>query len=139
MSALRRNSRRFVTLSVLAKLALSLAISPCASRNLCRARHLGQHPEDVPLDPTDVSLDLLQRAGWRVAVEVAVEVDLVAHDPDLAVFRVPPARVDPGVLHVRFHLALEEGLDALRERDVLSVAELGVGLRAAVRVATDRG
>src|SRR6266508_5955376 len=110
---------------------------PRVSRS--RARHLGQHPEDVPLDPTDVSLDLLQRAGWRVAVEVAVEVDLVAHDPDLAGLGVPPARVDPGVRDVRLHLALEESLDALRERDVLRVAEVGVGLRTAARVATDRG
>ena len=52
--------------------------------------HLGQHPHDVRLDGADVGLDLLQRAGRGVAVEVAVEVDLVADDADLAVLLVAP-------------------------------------------------
>ena len=40
------------------------------------------------LDAADVGLDLLQRARRLVAVEVAVEVDLVADEADLAVLRV---------------------------------------------------
>src|SRR5690606_3224675 len=85
------------------------------------------------------------------AVEVAVEVDLVADDADPAVLRVALAGVDPGVRYVGPHLALEEGADAGRdpvrvggivtvgERYPLGVAQFGIGLGLAVLVATDRG
>src|SRR5713226_7089630 len=76
-----------------------------------------EHPNDVRLDTADVCLDLLQRARRLVAVEVAVEVDLVANKSDLALLRIALCRVDPGVGHVRPHLAVEEILDRLGERD----------------------
>src|SRR3972149_4366872 len=83
------------------------------------ARYLGQHPQDVLLDPPDLSLDLLQRARRRVAVEVAVEVDLVTDEADLAVFGVALGCVEPGVGDVRPDLAIEECLDALGQRHAL--------------------
>src|SRR5579864_7586646 len=86
-----------------------------------RSRHLGQHPPDVLLDPPDLALDLLQRARRRVAVEVAIEVDLVADKADLPVFGVALGCVDPGVGNVGPDFTFEEGFDALREWHALRI------------------
>ena len=51
--------------------------------------------------------------GRAVLVEVPVEVDLVAHEPDFSILRVPACRIYPGVTNVGLHLALEERLDIL--------------------------
>src|ERR1700674_5360476 len=66
-----------------------------SSGNPC-ACHLGQHLQDVLLDRADMRLDLLQRAGRRVAVEVAVEMDLVADDATFPVLGIALLCVDPG-------------------------------------------
>src|SRR4029453_2403552 len=86
------------------------------------SRHFGGHPDDVRLDGADVGLDLLQRAGWGVAVEVAVEVDLVSDDADLAIPLVAPGRVDPGVGDVRLYLPLPESFHPPRGGGGLGVA-----------------
>ena len=62
-----------------------------------------------------------------VAVEVAVEVDLVADDADLAVLLVADGSVDPSIRDVRLHLPLEERLHVLAERHVLGIAQSGSG------------
>src|SRR5690606_27100103 len=69
-----------------------------------RPRHLCQHSHDVALNGPDLSFDLLEGARRLVAVEVAIEVDLVADDADAAVLRVALPGVDPGVGHVGQHL-----------------------------------
>ena len=114
-------------------------------------RHVLQHLQDVFLDGLDVGFDLLERPGWNVAVEVAVEVDLVADVTDQAVLAVAPGGVDPGIGHMGLDLALEEGADTGRhplavsrilpfgKRDALGVAKLRVRLGHAVLVAADLG
>src|SRR5690606_8437862 len=114
-------------------------------------RHLRQRRHEVGLDGADVGLDLLERAGRLIAVEVAVEVDLVADEADASVLRVPLRGVDPGVWHVRPNLAVEEssnarrnalrvgGIVAIGERYALGIPQLGIGLGVAVLVATDCG
>src|SRR5690606_8135850 len=94
-------------------------------------------------------LDLLERSRRLVAIEVAVEVDLVADDAHMAVTLVPLAGVDPRVGDVGPDLAVEELADARRnavlvdgvvtdrKRDTLRVSQLGVGLRVAVGITAD--
>src|SRR3990172_9681031 len=101
--------------------------------------HLRKHTYNVLLNLANASLDLLQWAGRSVAVEVAIEVDLIADDADLAILLVALPGVDPSIGNVRPHLPLEECLDALRQWHALGVTELRVGLRVAVSVATDGG
>src|SRR2546428_1537039 len=103
-----------------------------------RARDLSKHGEDVLFDCLDIGLDLFKRTRWRVLVKVTIEVDLVAHEPNAPVLWISPARVDPCVRDVRLHLTFKEGLDPLPEWNVLSVAELGIGLEVTARIATDR-
>src|SRR5216683_3841945 len=91
----------------------------------------------VLLDAADVGLDLLERPRRGVAIEVAVEVDFVAHETDLPISRIALAGVDPGVRDVGLHLAIEEGLDTLREWHALCVSKLGIWLRVAVLVPAD--
>src|SRR5437764_7049765 len=102
-------------------------------------RHFRQHANDVALDAADVGFDLFQRPRRLIAVEIAVEVDLVADETDLAIFRVTLAGVDPRVRDVGLHLALEERLDPFGEGHALGIAQLGVRLRIAVMVATYGG
>jgi hypothetical protein len=45
-----------------------------------RPGDLRQHPHDVALDGADIGFDILEGTGRDVAVEIAVEVDLVADD-----------------------------------------------------------
>ena len=70
---------------------------------------------------------------------MAVGVNLVANNAHLPVLEVALGHVDPGVGYVGSHLALEEVLDALRQRHALGVAQLGVRLRFTVAAAADRG
>ena len=93
--------------------------------------------KEVGFDGADVGLDLLQGARWGIAVEVAVEVDLVADEADLTVLRIPLRRVDPGVRDVRPDLAMEEFLDALGERHAFSIAKFGIGIGVAFFVTAD--
>jgi len=103
------------------------------------AGHLGQHPHDVLLDLQDVGLDLFQWTRRGVALEVTIEVDLVADEAHLAILLVAPGLVDPGVRHMGLHLAIEERFDALVERNALGVAKLRIGLGVAILVAADGG
>ena len=77
--------------------------------------------------------------GGRYLVEIAVEVDLVAHQPDLPVLQITAVAIDPGVGDVRLHLALEKPLNILQEGHVLRVAQLRVGLRASLPISADLG
>src|SRR5688572_24090616 len=61
------------------------------------SRHLGQHLQNVLLDVSNIGLDLLERARRGVAVEVAVEVDLVADETDFTILLVVLGCIDPGV------------------------------------------
>ena len=97
---------------------------PCVRASSC---HFPEHGHDILLDRLDVGLGFRQRPRRPVLVEVAVEVDLVADDADLPVLRVTAVGVDPSVGNVGFHLALEEGLDALRQGHAF-----GVPLRSAI-------
>src|SRR5271166_4494233 len=85
--------------------------SPACSRT----GYFREHPHDVPLSVANLGLDLFERTRRLIAVKIAVEVDLVADQPDFAVLRIALFGVDPGIRHVRLHLAREESLDALRE------------------------
>ena len=60
-------------------------------------------------------------------------------EADLPIFGVPPGGVGPGIRDVGLHLAIEERLDALGERDALRVAQIRVGFGIAVLVAADDG
>ena len=146
MSALARKCRRLLLTRDPAKSARTEDVGTYAQvPTVCHLlrqpspRHLGEHPQDVLLDAPDVGLNLLQRARRSVAIEIAVEIDLVADDPDLAIFFIALRSINPRVRDVRPDLAIEEGLDALGERHALGVPKLGVGLRIAVLVAADRG
>ena len=64
---------------------MSALRSKCRHLLSARPRHFRQHAHDLLLGETDVGLDLLQWSGRLVAVEIAIEVDLIADDADLAV------------------------------------------------------
>ena len=49
------------------------------------ACHLPQHPDDIPFNGPDIRLELLQGAGWRIFIEIAVKVDFIAYFADLLV------------------------------------------------------
>ena len=70
----------------------------------------------------DVGADLVERAQGLWLVEVACEADLVADLGDVG--------LDPGIVGVGQHFAVNEGLDPARleERNLLGVAQVGVGL-----------
>ena len=68
-----------------------------SDRGLLAARCLGQHPDDIRLDGADICLDVREGARRCVAVEVPVEVDLVADDSDFLVLLVTLGGVDPGI------------------------------------------
>jgi hypothetical protein len=84
-----------------------------------------------------MSASISQRSRWRIPVEITVGVDLVADDPDLTVFRVPPGGVDPGVGDVGRDLTIEERFDGLGQRNALGIAQIRVSLRVAVLVPAD--
>ena len=86
-------------------------------------RHLPQQVQDLLLDLRQLGVDLVQRARWLVLEEHAVEVDLVADLADAAVLLVQRLAVDPGVGHVRAHLAQHVADDVLLQRDVLGVLQ----------------
>ena len=90
------------------------------------SRHVPQHGHDLLFHLLDVGLDLFQPTGRAVLIEVPVEVDLVTHEPDLPVLRIPACGVDPGVGNVGPYLALEERLDVLQKGHVLRVAEFRI-------------
>jgi hypothetical protein len=48
--------------------------------------HLRQHSDDVGFNAADVGLDLFQPARRSIAIRIAVEIDFVTDDPNLAVF-----------------------------------------------------
>lgn len=50
-------------------------------------RNLVQHLRNLFLDRADVGLDLFQGPRRRVAVEVPIEVDLIANEADSVVLR----------------------------------------------------
>jgi hypothetical protein len=76
-------------------------------------RHLAQQSHDLPLHLLQLGVDLSQRTRRHVLVEVAVEVDLVADDADLAVLAVTLALVDPGIGYVGCDLTGEVVGDGL--------------------------
>ena len=86
-----------------------------------------------------MSASISSRGRAAVLVEIPVEVDLVAHQPDLPVLRIPACPIDPGVGDVWLHLALEERLDVLQKGHVLRVSELRIGFGAALPVPTNLG
>jgi len=71
------------------------------------------------LESQDVCTDFLQAAEGLRLVKVAGEADLVAN--------LGGVRIDPGIRRVRQHLALHEGVDILRQGNLLRIAEIGVG------------
>ena len=99
----------------------------------------------------DIGFDLPERARWLIPIEVAVEVDLVADQANLSVPVIALRYVDPSIGNVRLDLALKEGVDAGRysvvilgilsfgKRHALGVAQVWVGFRITVLVATDLG
>src|SRR3972149_8923598 len=110
MSAVTRKCRQ------LARNRTSAAGRKC--RHLLGRRpsgYLRQHAQDVFLDPPDFGLNFFERAGRRVAVEVAVEVDLVADKADAAVLWIDPAGIGPGVRHGGFDLTVEKVADTGRD------------------------
>ena len=95
------------------------ALSSCAQpRN---------HRQDTVGDDLEVGVDF-RKLPWRLEdVEVPVERDLIPH---LRLFM-----VDPSVRRVRQNLALEVDLHILTERDVLGIAEVGIGHRLSLHLA----
>ena len=77
------------------------------------------HGEDLVRDALQLGVDLGEWAGWLENVEVPVERDLVAH---LGLFV-----IDPSIRGMGQYLALEVVLHLLVERDVLGIAQGGVG------------
>ena len=62
----------------------------------------------------DLGLDLLQRPGRNVLVEMPRQRDFIADLPNLAVLFGPSYRfVDPGIGNVRLYFAVEILVDAL--------------------------
>ena len=114
-------------------------------------RHAFQHLQNVRLDSLDIGFDLSERARRLIPIEIAVEVDLVADQADLPVPVIALRRVDPSIGNMRLDLALKKGADAGRypvvvhgilsfgKRHALGVAQLWVGFRRTVLVATDLG
>src|ERR1019366_8193107 len=90
-------------------------------RSLCIQRTVGeslgeclQHPHDLPRDPFQFLLDLVQIARRLEDVKMPDERNLVTH--------LRLRFVDPGVWEMWLYLALEVGMDVLFERHVLVVA-----------------
>jgi hypothetical protein len=54
---------------------------------------LRKHPHDVAFGIANLGLDFFKRTRRLVAVEIAVEIDLVADQPDLLVLRIPLFRI----------------------------------------------
>ena len=101
---------------------------PRISLILAAPYDLAQQPFGFFLNGQNVGADLFERAQRLRLVEVPREADLVA---DLGgVF------LDPGIGRVGQHLAADEGLDAavFEQRNLLGVAQIGVGLVFDVRV-----
>ena len=111
--------------------------------------HVLQHLQDVVLNGLDIRLDLRDGPGRFVAVEIAVEVDLVPDQADVSVLVVALGCVDPGVGDVGFHLAVEECLDVgrhligvhgifpFRERHAFCVPQVRVRLELAIGAAAN--
>ncbi len=89
------------------------AISPrlhdtlCAASSgaplFCRERlrssvNLLQQLQHVAFDFLDINLDIFQRTRRKVLIKVAIEIDLVADDPNHLVLLVANGLIDPGVL-----------------------------------------
>ena len=99
--------------------------------------HFSQHSDNVLFHCTDVGFNDLQGTWRLIAIEIAVEVDLVTHDDDLAIFFVSLGRIDPGVQDVMLHLPLKERLDVLAQWQTLGVSQIWVWLRVALLVFTN--
>lgn len=85
-------------------------------------RHLLQQPSNLGLQRLQLGINLLQRARRDVAVEIAVEVDLIADTANLAIAGVAVALIHPGIGHEGRDLARDVVLPILLERHQLVIA-----------------
>ncbi len=102
--------------------------------------------QDILLDHQYLGVDLFERPRRGVAIEVAVEVDLVANKSDAGVLWVAFTGIDPGIRHMGFHLAFEERAHARgntisvdrfiasRKRNALGISQLRVRFGVAIAV-----
>ncbi len=101
------------------------------------AGHLLEQGLNFAGDGRELGVDGVELARRVVGVEMAVEGDLVTDAADFAVLVVALGFVNPRERDVRCDLAGEVGVDVLAERDVLVVAQVGVGFDVAFGVLAD--
>src|SRR5690606_18870928 len=96
-----------------------------------------KEPEQLVLNLLNVGFDCFEWSGRLVGVEVASERNFVADFADLSILMIADRGVNPGIWHVRLHLACEIRSNVFTQRYVFSIAKLWIGQWWAVFLSLD--